>query len=363
MVLHWLVAIVAVFAVLWTLLPLLRHDAWWIRGFEFPRVQVTVLTVVILLAYLAVAGWRDIEDWVLVALLAVCILFQLARIAPYTAVWPKQLKPASNTDTQRTLSVLVTNVLTPNRESAALLRMIQSLKPDIVLAVETDKWWESQLDVLDSDYPHSVKHPLDNLYGMHLYSRLELFEPKILFLVEDDVPSIHVDVVMRSGHRVRLHCIHPAPPSPTENETSAERDAELLVVAKEVAETDGSVLVMGDLNDVAWSASTRLFQKISGLLDPRIGRGMYSTFHASYPFLRWPLDHVFCSGDFSVVSVARLGHIGSDHFPIHVLLHHEPRAEIDHTELEADPDDQELAEQKIAKVDADDEALSRDPKS
>lgn len=358
MVLHWLAAGVAVFAVLWTLLPLLRHDAWWIRGFEFPRVQVTVLTGVVLLAYLAIAGWRDLWDQVLVTLLAVCVLFQLVRIAPYTAAWPKQLKSASSPDPQRTLSVLVANVLTPNRDSAALLRMIRERAPDIVLVVETDKWWESQLDTLDPDYPHSVKHPLDNLYGMHLYSRLELCDPQVLFLVEDDVPSIHADIVLRSGHRIRLHCIHPAPPSPTENETSAERDAELLVVAKEVAATNGSALVMGDLNDVAWSASTRLFQKISGLLDPRVGRGMFSTFHAAYPFLRWPLDHVFCSGDFSVRSISRLGPIGSDHFPIHVVLHHEPRVATGHSAPEADPEDYQLAEQKIAKVDADDAALS-----
>jgi len=163
---------------------------------------------------------------------------------------------------------------------------------------------------------HSIKCPLDNLYGMHVFSRLPLLEPEICFLVEDDVPSIHALVKMRSGDEVRVHFVHPAPPSPTENPESAERDAELIVVARSVAGSEQPIVVAGDLNDVAWSATTRLFRKISGLLDPRIGRGMFNTFHVGYPFLRWPLDHLFHSEHFTLRFIDRLPSIGSDHFPL-----------------------------------------------
>ncbi len=353
----WVAGLVALFAIIWTLLPLLRHDVWWIRVFDFPRVQVTVLSVLVLAFYISLAGWREVEDKVLIAVLSLCIVFQLIRIARYTALYPKQLKSAFASNPDEMLNVLVANVLTPNRNVEALLQLIRERDPDIVLAVETDDWWQSHLDTLDAAYPYSVKCPLDNLYGMHLYSRLELVDPEVLFLVEDDVPSMHADVVLRSGHRVELHCLHPAPPSPTENLTSAERDAELLVVAKSIDSQARSVIVMGDMNDVAWSDSTRLFQNVSGLLDPRIGRGMYSTFHAKYPFLRWPLDHVFCSSDFTLVSLARLGNIGSDHFPIHAVLQHTPGVESIHEEPEADSADHELAQEKIDKVSADESAL------
>jgi hypothetical protein len=35
---------------------------------------------------------------------------------------------------------------------------------------------------------------------------------------------------------------------------------------------------------------------------------------------RWSLDHVFHSTDFALVHMERLPHVGSDHFPVYVVL-------------------------------------------
>jgi hypothetical protein len=54
--------------------------------------------------------------------------------------------------------------------------------------------------------------------------------------------------------------------------------------------------------------------------DPRVGRGLYPTFNAKYPLLRWPLDHLFVSPHFELMQIDLLPNIGSDHFPIFFRL-------------------------------------------
>lgn len=51
------------------------------------------------------------------------------------------------------------------------------------------------------------------------------------YLFEKDISSIHLPAELLTGDTVNVQFLHPAPPSPTENEKSSERDAELILVA------------------------------------------------------------------------------------------------------------------------------------
>lgn len=358
---QWLVWLVGGIALVATLMPLLRSTAWWIRVCDFPRLQIVCGLVLALVAELLLTGLDGTTaERIFQVLLASAAVYQLTRIVPYTPLVRKQVADSTRThDPRAEFSLAVMNVLQYNRQAPLALATVQAADPDIIMAVETDEWWHEQLRPLEKTHPYTCHEPLDNTYGLLFFSRLPLKGCQIKYLLDDDIPSLHTHAQLPDGRTwVRLYGLHPKPPAPQESKTSTRRDAELLLVGKEVDRRDEPTIVFGDMNDVAWSHTSELFRRVSGLLDPRVGRGLMPTFHADYSLLRWPLDHIFVSPHFQVVDMRRLPHVGSDHFPIFVRLSYEPqhKAEQEENAEEADEDDLIEADEKIAEGFAEEEA-------
>ena len=326
--------------VLATFVPLVPADWWLLRVLDFPRLQLFVLALVGaagLAPYLVRRpAWAAPN--VLLALTLAAAAYQGARVLPYTPLWPVQVSPAAPGEPGPTLRLFVANVLMENRDATRLLAQIRRHAPDLVVLTEPDAWWAAQLRPLHAAYPYRVEVPQPNTYGMIVLSRRPLVRPVVKRLFEPGIPSVHTAVVL-GGRTVHLRFIHPKPPAPGEARTTTDRDAEILTVGREVRALGGPAVVAGDLNDVAWSSTTRLAQRVSGLLDPRRGRGLYATFHADYPLLRWPLDHVFHTEHFELVRLERLGPNGSDHFPILVALRLTPNAPAEQAPPAPEPDD------------------------
>ena len=301
-------------------LPLFRHEHWIYRAFEFPRWQKFVLFSLLLLALL----WYrtpGLTWWACTIAVTIMTLMLARMIHPFTRWGTKQVPDFPKTFARgHSLRLLIWNVWQDNHAWAPFFTHLERLQPDVVLLAETHPAWADRVSHLRERYPHGAEYLSDNTYGMLLLSRYPLESTQVAFLIEEGVPSLHAVLRLPQGTGIRLHCVHPKPPSPTENTHATERDGELLLVAKTASQETAPVIVMGDLNDVAWSYTTTLFQKMSGLLDPRRGRGFFNTFHARIPFMRVPLDHIFCSRDFNVVRMERLPACGSDHFPMFIEL-------------------------------------------
>lgn len=73
-----------IIAIVFTLIPLIPADYWWIRMFDFPHIQLTSLTFVAILIYFIKFDFRNIKDYVFIGLLISCFIFQFFKIVPYT---------------------------------------------------------------------------------------------------------------------------------------------------------------------------------------------------------------------------------------------------------------------------------------
>lgn len=331
-------------AILSVLLPFIKKDFWVFRIFDYPRLQK--FTIIGILATCWFVFFRESEFWLDISIsifLSLAFFYLLYLILPFTFLGKTMIDRVSGKD-KKTINLLVSNIYQYNDKYQKLLDLVKKRNPDIVFLVETDEKWLEGVKELREEYTHYIEIPLDNTYGLLFYSRLPIKNQQINYLIDEEIPSIIVDVEF-DNQLIRIFGLHPTPPVPQENEHSTDRDAEILLIGKMAKEHEGPCLVIGDLNDVAWSYTTKLFLKSSELLDPRRGRGMYSTFHAKYPLLRWPLDHYFVSSHFRLVDMKVEKHIDSDHFPISICLVLSHKDEED--KMVADQDDKELVEEKI----------------
>ncbi len=324
-----------------TLLPMIRTTLWWVRIMDFPRFQIAIIAVTILILYFFYVPITGIYQYTFVAALSAVLFIQGRYIYPFTILAPKQAQRSKDVDPQNTICLMISNVRMENHRSKKYLQIVKKNKPDLILVNEPDHWWAEQLAELDKDYPYHVKKPLENTYGMILYSKLEFVKANLQFLVQDDIPSIHVIIKLRSGEEIELCCVHPTPPTPGSN--TDKREAELLTVGKNIKKSKRASIVAGDLNDVGWSHTTKLFQRISGLIDPRVGRGFFNTYSVFVPFFRYPLDHVFYDPRFKLVHLERLPKYGSDHFPILIKLLYKPEEQKGQHPNLADQEDKQEA--------------------
>lgn len=339
----WLLRGFAALLVVGSLLSTTDLNQWWIRIWDFPRIQIFLAMVASALAlWIIDRRWRP---WMPLILVTVSI-WQLYRIYPYTPLASAEVKRAlpDKGDKDGCFKLLTLNVLQTNREYSRTTDLIDMVDPDIVLLTETDQAWAKALAASLEKYPHRVDRPLDNTYGIMFASRLPMSNASIQDLAQKDTPSV-LATLKAGDHRFRMIGLHPRPPQP--NQDTEERDAEIVVAARQSRDVGMPVLAIGDFNDVAWSDTTRLFKDIGSFLDPRRGRGTFATFPADMVWLGWPLDHLFVTEEFLLDTMHVGKPVGSDHRPVIARLCLDPvtargrnkKAEGPSAEDEADADE------------------------
>ncbi|SPH17114.1 hypothetical protein DEA8626_00629 [Defluviimonas aquaemixtae] len=293
-----------------TFLPIWPTTTWWVRALDIPRVQIAAAIALALpLCFFLSSPWRAVAF----SALTVSLIYQCWKILPYTPLVTPEMALA-RPDEARDIRFLAANVLQENDRHEAVRELLRRERPDVLFLMETDATWVEAMEPVLADYETVVRVPKDNYYGLLFATTLQAHRAEAVWLTRDDTPALFAELETPGGERFRFVGLHPRPPVPGED-TDA-RDAQILYASRFARRSELPVVVLGDFNVAAWSQAALLFKRVGRYLDPRVGRGLYSSFDATHPILRAPIDQLHMTPDVAIVSFRRGEEIGSDHFPL-----------------------------------------------
>jgi endonuclease/exonuclease/phosphatase (EEP) superfamily protein YafD len=215
------------------------------------------------------------------------------------------------------LRILLANVNTENRRYDLVQKMVIDENPDIIILEEISDEWMSKIGGLKERYPHHLECPQDDNFGMALFSRIPLLEPKILFWGEYRLAYIEASLEF-DRREIFLLAVHTLPPVRDFNWRM--RNLQLDDMASIIRKKGNPSVLAGDLNVTPWSLNFKRFQNASGLKNSLKGFGSQPSWPTMLPPLLIPLDQCLLSNDIRVLK-RKIGRgIGSDHYPLMIEI-------------------------------------------
>ncbi|CAM3322147.1 endonuclease/exonuclease/phosphatase family protein [Aequorivita lipolytica] len=316
--------VIAIISAIGSILSILRNaEIRYLKMLDFPRIQLFIASLICLIAlWIIIKKWKWYDYLIIFGLLSglfinSTFLINYTSIVPVEVPWAKDLKSSNDQ-----FSLLLANVKMSNKNAQPLIELIDLKKPDLILAMEVDEWWNEELKVLKNEFPYS-QHTINEVaYGMVLYSKFPLKEVEVDYLNNKKVPSFETTITLVNGKNISFHSVHPVPPTHFKDlpDNAGQQATALQKLGKEIKGRKFPTIVAGDLNDVVWSYVDDLTGTENILYDVRVGRGFFNSYNAKSFIMRWPLDHVFVTEEFRLQKLERLPKIGSDHFPMFVKL-------------------------------------------
>ena len=139
-----------------TFISLVRWEYWWVRIFDYPRLQIGVLLILALIAGFIIYDFKELWHYIITGLLLGSIFYQARKVYRYTIFAKKQVLTYKGGESEDSFSLIVSNVWQPNRNFEKLLSLVKKMRPDLLLILEANKWWEEQLKVIEQEYPYKI---------------------------------------------------------------------------------------------------------------------------------------------------------------------------------------------------------------
>ncbi|TGO03119.1 hypothetical protein PN36_12240 [Candidatus Thiomargarita nelsonii] len=295
--------LLTVFLLLLSFVGYLGAVHWTFDLFSHFKVQYFALLLFCAFVFLLARQWK----WLFFGLLGVFIngVVVLSLYAP----------PSDFIRQNNTLKLLLSNVNVGNDNFSALIQLVRSEQPDILIVQEWNAHWRQQLKIFDKTLPY-IKTSLDSgVFGTIVLSRFPFEEAQILSLGSGELESILVKIRV-NDKVISLLTTHPWPP--ISGKTFEHRNSQLFEVNSFLKDLSSPKIVIGDLNISMWSPIYSFLSQ--ELVNARQGFGILPTWPTFMPFMMIPIDHCLVSSDVNVLNLKTATSIGSDHLPLIVEL-------------------------------------------
>jgi vancomycin resistance protein VanJ len=307
--------------VLWLLLRWLFFDALWWLALINTVAEYLFLPLPLLLA----AGlWR--RRWrVLLGLSLPAIAFGALFGALFLPKLPD--RPAERT---HALTAMTFNVLTTNKDAAAIVGAIRAANPDVVGFQELTRARKAAISAaLAADYPYHTLVPPERFPAIGLMSRfpIEQVDPVSL-------PPLHfaLHAILRvDGVRLHVFVVHLSPNGFGRNlvdqyaalagERYAQRQAEVVRLEQEFRALREPALLLCDCN---LTDTSQAYAQLTTFLSDSFREAGWGFGHSSFsrraPFLAQRLDYIWHSDGLTAIEAVVGPDGGSDHRPVVVRL-------------------------------------------
>ena len=244
-------------------------------------------------------------------------------------VLPLYLGTHGRADTSRpTMTVMLFNVHTGNKNHAGVIGEIESHAPDLLFVQEVNQSWVDALTNGLADYKLVVDQPRTDNFGIACYQRLpseghptiEIESVKVYDITHGvaQVPAIEAGFALE-GESIRVLSIHPLPP--VSQVYAHLRNATLEAAGAWSANQTAPHFIVGDFNATPWSTAFRDLQAAGELVNSQEGFGRSPTWPAGLGTLGMiPIDHLLHSKELVTINRVVGEANGSDHSPLVVEI-------------------------------------------
>ena len=215
----------------------------------------------------------------------------------------------------RPLKIVSINLLSSNHNHELAKNYINQSDPDLIVLMEYTPIWDQSLSkAFIEEYPHQIKQVRNHNFGIALWSKHAISSHQILDFTDRDFPMIEAEIEM-GEESLTVTSIHLENPVGRDNMALRHHQVDQLI--NRYRDRNNLVLI-GDYNMTPYSSDyTRLRDHLE-LKETRCS--ISPTFPIYFMPLRIPIDHCLVSQSISHSCVDLGPNIGSDHFPIEIVL-------------------------------------------